>query len=299
MAFAVTNTVPVVWDFEENLMRLKFSEFKVSNKGFLKDHDGLSPDEVIAFLHPDERDAVGQAFAALKEGRQDAVSQEVRYDAMGKYEDYYELQMAVEKRDADGTPLRAIGTLRNTTEHKVYERTLMEAKHHVEEMQKMNQLILDHSNSGLVYLNTDFIVQWENLTKYSDHPLAARYKKGVCCYRNVRGQEQPCPGCVMQRALHSGKRETKEVVFDENFVVEITATPVFENNNEGRVQGVVLKYEDVSERHRVAKEWLRAKEAAEKSDKLKSMFISNMSHEIRTPLNAIIGFSELLMQTED
>ena len=39
----------------------------------------------------------------------------------------------------------------------------------------------------------------------------------------------------------------------------------------------------------------KAKEYAERSDKLKSAFLSNMSHEIRTPMNAIIGFSELLL----
>lgn len=39
-----------------------------------------------------------------------------------------------------------------------------------------------------------------------------------------------------------------------------------------------------------------AKNKAEKSDKLKSAFLSNMSHEIRTPMNAIIGFSELLKE---
>jgi len=40
-----------------------------------------------------------------------------------------------------------------------------------------------------------------------------------------------------------------------------------------------------------------AKNKAEKSDNLKSAFLSNMSHEIRTPMNAIIGFSELLKDT--
>ena len=35
------------------------------------------------------------------------------------------------------------------------------------------------------------------------------------------------------------------------------------------------------------------------SDRLKSIFLSNMSHEIRTPLNAIVGFSELLVNTDD
>ena len=42
-----------------------------------------------------------------------------------------------------------------------------------------------------------------------------------------------------------------------------------------------------------------ARSRAEQSDKLKSAFLANMSHEIRTPLNAIVGFSDLLMVTED
>ncbi|SMC10096.1 ATP-binding protein [Nitratiruptor tergarcus] len=40
-----------------------------------------------------------------------------------------------------------------------------------------------------------------------------------------------------------------------------------------------------------------AKEAAEEANKAKSMFLANMSHEIRTPLNGIMGFTELLKNT--
>ena len=43
----------------------------------------------------------------------------------------------------------------------------------------------------------------------------------------------------------------------------------------------------------------KAKDKAEESDRLKSAFLANMSHEIRTPLNAIVGFSNLLIETED
>lgn len=38
----------------------------------------------------------------------------------------------------------------------------------------------------------------------------------------------------------------------------------------------------------------KARQQAEKADKLKSAFLQNLSHEIRTPLNAIIGFNDLL-----
>jgi len=40
-----------------------------------------------------------------------------------------------------------------------------------------------------------------------------------------------------------------------------------------------------------------AREAAETANRTKSEFLANMSHEIRTPLNAVIGISELVLDT--
>lgn len=41
-----------------------------------------------------------------------------------------------------------------------------------------------------------------------------------------------------------------------------------------------------------------AREQAEESNRMKTLFIHNMSHEIRTPLNAIVGFSQLLATSD-
>ncbi|HYW80497.1 MAG TPA: PAS domain S-box protein, partial [Thermoguttaceae bacterium] len=48
---------------------------------------------------------------------------------------------------------------------------------------------------------------------------------------------------------------------------------------------------------RANEELARAKEASEAASQAKSAFLANMSHEIRTPLNAIIGMTELVLDT--
>lgn len=52
---------------------------------------------------------------------------------------------------------------------------------------------------------------------------------------------------------------------------------------------------DITELRALKAELIAAKEAAEKSSKAKSNFLSAMSHEIRTPMNAVIGASNLLL----
>lgn len=54
----------------------------------------------------------------------------------------------------------------------------------------------------------------------------------------------------------------------------------------------------VNTKSRLEQSLVRAKEDAEKSNKAKSEFLANMSHEIRTPLNGVIGFTDLLMNTD-
>lgn len=68
--------------------------------------------------------------------------------------------------------------------------------------------------------------------------------------------------------------------------------------SENRVIVISVNY-DITEYKNSMNEFAKARDKAQKADRLKSAFLANMSHEIRTPLNAIVGFSNLISDADN
>lgn len=81
---------------------------------------------------------------------------------------------------------------------------------------------------------------------------------------------------------------------NNNIPVEVSATR-FQVGNRTIFQGIVR---DITANRKAAKELTVATQSAIKANQAKSLFLATMSHEIRTPLNGIIGFTDLLLQSD-
>ncbi len=79
------------------------------------------------------------------------------------------------------------------------------------------------------------------------------------------------------------------------FPVEITSHSLPEKND--RKTRLVMAI-NISERVKAAEQMILAREKAEASDRLKTTFLNNISHEVRTPLNGILGFADIISQSD-
>ena len=183
------------------------------------------------------------------------------------------------------------------TQLKMYERELLAAKEQLEGAVRKQKLALRSIDFGLIYIDRNYLVQWEETGNIKNLVSGRHYTPGTVCYRTTGQGTQPCGKCAFREAIGTGKI-VRHITHVDHVDFEITATPVYDDTG-NEIIGGLLRFEDITEKLKVERMLQEAKEKAEESNRLKSAFLANMSHEIRTPLNAIIGFSRIIAESEN
>jgi PAS domain S-box-containing protein len=191
--------------------------------------------------------------------------------------------------DENGQPERIVGSLTDLRHRKEAETRIRQLSTALE--QSPVSVIITDTDTRIIYVNDTF-------TRFSGLELDEVI--GTNPFEITRGQipvkkyedlwENVRLGKIWRGELEYGMKDGKKVW------LSVTVSPIFDENEQ--VTNFVGILEEITKRKIYEQDLKRAKEQAEKSDRLKSAFLANMSHEIRTPMNAILGFSSLLKEED-
>lgn len=226
-------------------------------------------EKYLEFVHPDDRDNVAEIFRKGENHEIDkfSVSMRLRLPGSDKFKPVISDGVAI--KDKDGTIVKFTGVRRDMSEWE-------ELNKQLKEQNTLNKLIVDNINVGLILFDTKCKVLWTNFEKNSPALNAMGMKPFTVGKKCVCLVEGKCifESCPAKTSINTQKTSEEEYAYDSGSSMEITANPVFDDEN--KVMGSIVKVRDITEKKRTDSALNKAKEDALVTNQLLNAIIDRI-----------------------
>ncbi|HNX90318.1 MAG TPA: response regulator [Candidatus Omnitrophota bacterium] len=190
--------------------------------------------------------------------------------------------------------LGRLWSFRDITEQKKTEHALRESEHAMRLAKEYAEHLYRIVPSAIFTIDLNkHITTWnktaEKITGYTDEEIIGKpcstFSIEPCshlCRLFSDNFEKPISGATCTIRRKDGK--LRQISKNSDFLTDEKGTRI----------GGIESFEDITEKINTERDLIKAEIASQ----AKNQFLANMSHEIRTPMNAVIGYSDLLKNTE-
>jgi signal transduction histidine kinase/DNA-binding NarL/FixJ family response regulator len=242
---------------------------------------------LLAIMHPDDKETTFEAFAehVVSNAHQVPFEMEARIKSFtGEYRDIH--TFCVIHCDEDGTPLRVIGAVEDVTDLKHLQAQMLEADKQLEDQSYWYKSVLDGIPLMISVIDTNMNLVYSNIPEEHASKVVHESLKGHPCsvwnFPLCDGDE-----CCIVR-VKKGERQT--FFKHEGISYQVDAEII--RDAKGEPISYLLVIQDITDVENAARR------QADLENEAKSLFVANISHEMRTPLNAVLGLSELLLESQ-
>ncbi len=278
------------WDWRISDDHFEFADKMPKMLELSREDIGTTHNEFMQLLHEHDVEKTQLALKKHLDGKEEYYYSEYRLKtSFGDYRWFIDRGQIVE-RDKNGRASHLIGVIIDVSEMKEYEIELSKFGTAVD--QSPNSIIITDLKGNIEYVNKRFCDD----TGYSFAEVYGKNPKILKSGKQTNSVYQDLWKTIKSGNIWQGeflnKKKNGQLYWEMASI-----SPIY--NTEGVAINYIAIKEEISGQKIMEENLRKALSRAEQSDKLKSAFLANMSHEIRTPMNAILGFSQLLKESDN
>jgi PAS domain S-box-containing protein len=301
--FALDATNDGLWDWDVRTGNIYRNDRYYAIRGYQPAELDGGYETWEAALHPDERDAVQEAFWHHMRGATEHFEQEYRLRTKSGGWLWVRERAKVVERTPDGHPLRVVGAHMDITGRRQTEEMLRAQKERL-------KAALSASKTGTYRwdIPTNRMTRDENMNRLIGNADRPAPDGEDALHQYIEGSLQqffsrlhPDDFERVQRTIERCLRDGEDLQMDYRIILPTGDLRWIAENGKLFFDGAGAPLymtgacTDITERKTAEEELARSRDRAEAANRTKSAFLANMSHELRTPLNAVIGFSDALL----